>query len=87
MLKRQPLPAPAVAYVMGFVPMRPLPNQPPPKCGITARVGQYTRPYVREGHLPPGRVSKGARARYERDHEIKGVLDYAAVINAHRAQR
>jgi len=84
MAKRKALPATAVAYVAGFVLQRAMPGQPEPHYGITARVGQYVRPYTRSIELGPGRISKGRRRRHECDHGTKGVLDYSAKLNANR---
>jgi len=74
-----------VAYLMGFTPPRQMPGQPPPPpYGRKALVGHYVKPFKAAGHLPPGRVSKGARARYERDHDREGLRDFSASINARR---
>lgn len=97
--KRKALTASAVAYLMGFEPPAKSPDGKLIRYGRKAMVGQYTKPYVRVGHLPAGavivddrvdkhppvgRVSKGARKRYVKNHGTEGVLDYSAVINARR---
>ena len=83
--RRKKLPARAVADGMGFAPMRNAPGQPGPSYGRKACIGQYVRPYKRGGALPTaGRISKGARARHERDRGTEGLLDFSGVINAHR---
>lgn len=84
MAKRKALAAPEVAYVMGLTPPAKTSDGKDIKYGRKALVGHYTKPYVREGHLPPGRVSKGARARHKRLHGIEGALDLSAVINTKR---
>jgi hypothetical protein len=72
------------ADLMGFARPPKIEGHPEPHFGRKALVGQYVRTYTRAWHVPPGRVSKGARARYERDHGTEGRLDCAAVINARR---
>jgi len=72
------------ADLMGFTRPPKVEGHPEPRYGRQALVGQYTRPYKREGFLPTGRISKGCRARYERDHGTEGTLDYSAAINARR---
>ena len=78
------LTAPQVAYMMGLIPPSKTADGKDIRYGCKASVGQYTKPYTREGYLPPGRVSKGARKRYERDKGSAGTLDLSAVINARR---
>jgi len=83
--RRPKLPAATVAHLMDFTPPRALPDMPPPPPhGIKALPGQYVKPYKRVGHLPPRRVSKGARRRYEAEHDTEGLRDFSAVINARR---
>ena len=83
--QRPKQPAADVAYLMGFVPPRAMPDMPaPPRPGRKALPGQYVKPYKRAGHLPPGRVSKGARRRYEAEHDTEGLRDFSAIINARR---
>ena len=84
MTKRKALAAPEVAYLMGLTPPAKTSDGKDIKYGRKALVGQYTKPYKRTGHVPLGRVSKGAQKRYERDHGAEGVLDLSAVINARR---
>ena len=84
MAKCKRLAAPEVVYMMGLTPPAKTADDKDIKYGIKAMVGQYTKPYKREGFLRTGRVSKGARARYERDNGTEGVLDLSAVINARR---
>ena len=84
MTERKKLAAPEVVYMMGGTPPAKTADDKDIKYGIKAIVGQYTKWYAREGHLPPGRVSKGARARYDKVHGTEGVLDLSAVINARR---
>ena len=83
-MKRKKLTAPEVAYVMGLTPPAETPDGKAVKYGRKALVGQYTTPYKRDGWLPPSRVSKGARARYDKAHGTEGTLDLSAVINARR---
>jgi len=83
--QRPKQPAADIAYLMGFVPPRAMPDlPPPPPCGRKALPGQYVKPYKRVGHLPPGRVSKGARRRYEAEHDTEGLRDFSAIVNARR---
>lgn len=84
MTKRKALAASEVVYVMGLMPPAKTPDGRDIRYGRQAVVGQYTKPYARQGHTPPGRVSKGARARFERDEGSQGMLDLSAVINAKR---
>ena len=84
MAKRKKLAAPEVAYMLGLTPPAKTADDKDIKYGRKAIVGQYTKPYAREGHLPTGRVSKGARARYDKAHGSEGTLDLSAVINARR---
>ena len=84
MTRRKTLTASAVVYLMGFEPPAKSPDGKLIRYGRKAMVGQYAKPYAREGHVPPGRVSKGARKRYEKNHGTEGVLDYSAAINAKR---
>lgn len=82
-VKRAKLPAYAIADAMGLIPP-PIPGQPPRHYGIRAVLGQYVKPYTREGHLTPGRVSKGCQKRYDRDHGTEARLDLFESINARR---
>mgnify|MGYP001603137946 CR=1 FL=1 len=84
MAKTKKLAAPEVVYMMGLTPPAQTPDGKDIKYGRQAVVGQYTKPYTREGHTPPGRVSKGAQARYDKAHGSEGTLDLSAVINARR---
>jgi len=84
MAKHKALPATAVAYAMGFVAPRAMPGQPEPRCGRTARVGQYVRPYTRQVDLGSGRISKGRQKRHEREDGTQGMLDHSGKINASR---
>ena len=84
MAKCKRLAAPEAVYMMGGTPPAKTADDKDIKYGIKAIVGQYTKRYAREGHLPPGRVSKGAQKRYDRDHGTEGVLDLSAVINSRR---
>jgi len=78
-------PAADIAYLMGFVPPRAMPDMlAPPRPGRKALPGQYVKPYKRAGHLPPNRVSKGARRRYEAEHDTEGLRDFSEIINARR---
>ena len=83
-MRHKALPAPAIASVMGFIPSKPLGAAPKPHYGRKALPGQYVRSYKRDVALGAGRVSKGARRRYERDRGTEGNLDYSGVINARR---
>jgi len=83
--RRPKIPAADIAYLMGFVPPRAMPDMPaPPRPGRKALPGHYVKPYKRTGHLPPGRISKGARRRYETEHDTEGLRDFSAIINARR---
>lgn len=84
MPKHKKLAAPEVAYMMGLTPAAQTAEGKDIKYGIKALVGQYTKPYKRDGWLPPGKVSKGARKRHEKEHGTEGVLDLSEVINARR---
>lgn len=78
-------PAATVAYLVGFTPPRQMPGQAPlPPYGRKALFGQYVKPYKGTGHLPPGRISKGARKRYDRDNDREGLRDFSVSINARR---
>lgn len=81
--KRAKLPANVIAEVMNLIPAA-IPGQPERHYGRKALPGQYTRSYMRAGHLTPGRVSKGCRKRYDRDHGTEGKLDLSESINARR---
>jgi hypothetical protein len=83
--RRRNQPSTTAASLMGFLPPRQMPGHPePPKYGTKALVGQFVKRYTRAGHLPPGRVSKGARKRYDHEHGTEGRQDFSEVINARR---
>lgn len=81
--KRVKLPAFVIAEAMGLV-SAAIEGQPERHYGRKALPGQYTRSYLRAGHLTPGRVSKGCRKRYDRDHGTEARLDLSESINARR---
>ena len=62
------------------------PEQPKPRYGRRALVGQYTKRLVLSVPLPETgrRISKGARARAERDNGTEVVRDFSEVINRRR---
>jgi hypothetical protein len=72
------------ADLMGIVLPAPIEGEKPPHYGRKALPGQYVKRYTREGHLTPGRVSKGCQKRYDHDHGTEGMMDYAGHINANR---
>ena len=83
-MKRRKVPALIFADLMGVALPAPIEGEKTPHYGRKALAGQYVKGYTREGHLTPGRVSKGCRKRYDRDHGTEGMLDCAEYINANR---
>ena len=93
MPKRKANPAPIIADLMGFPPLKPIEGQSMTRYGRQsiasygrrALVGQYTRPYTRAVELDTvTRISKGRKRRHEHHNETKGQLDYSEAINARR---
>ena len=62
------------------------PEQPKPRYGRRALVGQYTKRIVLSAPLSETgrRVSKGAHTRAERDNGMEVVRDFSEVINSRR---
>jgi hypothetical protein len=87
MAKRRAYPAAFVVDMEGgFVKhTAPDPTQPQPHYGRKALVGQYTKRVVLVAPLDESRrISKGARARAERDHGTEVVRDFSESINSRR---